>query len=300
MMRHSVRAAAILIAVVAAAAPASAGSSDEVRTQGTCTQGALATTVAAENLRPFVPDAFPLILDESGTATIFVYTLACDGYRVGDGADGGAMITGVAAFVRPPDGSPGVEGYDLLMTTDHSAYHRGVTALGLFQGLVEVTMTIDPVAGPVVGLEADTPWSYSPYSYSMTSAAPPPVGVTFPSVHWQLGSRGLVRSDYTHTSFILTPGVGEIRAAGESPLARILGATTVRAAGGILRFSFTGTTKLVEPSTPQSPSAPTKRPTARLAGERLADTGVGSQPAGVTLLASAAALAAVVRARQAG
>lgn len=273
-----------------------AAGSDEVATQGSCFQSALATAVNASDVRPFVPSEFPLVLEPAGKASVFIYTVDCDDYRVDGGPAGDTMITGVAAFVLPRDGSPGVEAYDILMTTDHAAFYSGMTGLGLFQGLVHATMTVAPVAGPVVGISADTPWSHSPYSYEMTAITPPPAGITFPSVHWQLGSRGLVRTDYTHSNFIITPGTGAISAAAGSPLATILGATTAQGAGGILQFSFTGVTKLVEPPPPPT-SSPNPRP--RVAGDRiLADTGVGTQHGGVGLTGAALLLAGFLRARR--
>ncbi len=148
------------------------------------------------------------------------------------------IFTGVAAFVKPPDGSLGVHAYDILMTVDDQEYFDHVAALGLEQGLVEVGFKTKPLAGPIVNVSANTPWEHSPYQWTLVAIKPPPFGIPFPSVHWQDGILGRVRTDGAHTNVLLAPGVGSVTATAGSPLAVILGAESATGAGGILRFSY--------------------------------------------------------------
>lgn len=211
---------------------------------GPCFQGALALTAPSANVRRYVPADFPLV-EAAGRAAIFAYTVRCEDFTVDDGPAQDVTLTGVAAFVLPPDGSLGVQVYDMLMTTDGLDFYQAVTELGLAQGFVEVGFTTRSVAGPVVQITADTPWVHSPYGWTLLAIKPPNVGVPFPSTHWQDGSRGRVRIDYAHSSLIITPGVGTLTAKAGSPLAHLLGTTSVTTPGAILQFSsFTAQTRL--------------------------------------------------------
>lgn len=204
---------------------------------GPCFQGALAFAVPTQNLRPFVPSDFPLV-GAAGRASIFIYTVSCEAVAIDGGTPRDLTFTGVAAFVRPPDGSLGVQAYDILMTVDDADYHAEVSALGLDQGLVDVGFKTVPVAGPVVKISANTPWAYSPYRWMLLAVKPPALGVPVPTVHWQDGALGRVRTDDAHTNLIVAPGVGSVTASPGSPLARILGGNSAVGVGAILRFSY--------------------------------------------------------------
>ena len=211
---------------------------------GPCFQGALALDAPVANVREFVPADFPLI-EAAGRAALFAYTVECRDVSLNGGPASTATLTGVAAFVRPPDGSPGVQAYDILMTADRRAYVRAHRALGLLHGLVRVGFERTAIAGPVLDIVANTPWRYSPYRWTLTALAPPPLGLPLTTVHWQDGSRGRVLIQYDHTDLIVTPGIGSLTAAPGSPLARLLGREEVPATpGAILQFSYTGTVTL--------------------------------------------------------
>ena len=228
---------AIGMLAIAVVAPARAEPAGFSSSGGPCFQGALALAVPAKNLRPFVPSDFPLV-GAAGRATIFIYTVSCEAVSIDGGTPRDLTFTGVAAFVLPPDGSPGVQAYDILMTVDDQEYFDHVTALGLEQGLVEVGFKTKKLAGPIVSVSANTPWEHSPYSWTLVAVKPPPYGIPLPTVHWQDGALGRVRTDDAHTNLILAPGVGRVTASPGSPLAQILGAESATGAGGILRFSY--------------------------------------------------------------
>lgn len=209
---------------------------------GPCYQGALALTAPVANVRAFVPDDFPL-LEAAGRAALFAYTVDCRDVAVEAGTPARARLTGVAAFVRPPDGSPGVEAYDIFMTADRADYVAAHTELGLFQGLVEVRFDRSGTL-PHVDISAETPWSYTPYAWNLTAVRAPKFGFPVTTVHWQDGTRGRVRIQYDHSDLIATPGIGSLTAAAGSPLAELLGSEQVHAPGAILRFSYSGTVAL--------------------------------------------------------
>lgn len=240
MIRIRVLALALVLAAGLPAASEPAGFSSS---GGPCFQGALALAVPTRNLRPFVPSDFPLI-GGGGRASIFVYTVSCRSVSIDGGAPRDLTFTGVAAFVRPPDGSPGVQAYDILMTVDDEDYYDEVTALGLQQGLVDVGFETTKAAGPIVRVSANTPWEYSPYRWTLLAVKPPAYGLPLPTVHWQDGALGRVRTDDAHTNLILAPGIAKISAAPGSPLALIMGAESATGFGAILRFSYTQTLKL--------------------------------------------------------
>lgn len=233
---------AVLILVIAA--PGRAQIDRFTHAGGPCFQGAVALDAPVANVREFVPADFPLI-EAAGRAALFAYTVECRAVSVNGGPASTATLTGVAAFVRPPDGSPGVQAYDILMTADRRDYVRAHNALGLLQGLVRVGFERTAAAGPILEIAADTPWRYSPYRWTLTAVAPPPAGVPLTTVHWQDGSRRRVLIEYDHTDLIVTPGIGSLTAAPGSPLARLLGTEHVPATpGAILQFSYTGTVTL--------------------------------------------------------
>lgn len=230
--------------IVAVAMPSAAQIDRFGHVGGPCFQGALALDAPVANVREFVPADFPLI-QAGGRAALFAYTVECERVSVTGGPESTARLTGVAAFVRPPDGSPGVQAYDILMTADRRDYVRAHNALGLLQGLVRVGFERTTVAGPVLDITAETPWRYSPYRWNLTAIAPPPAGLPLTTVHWQDGRRGRVLIEYDHTGLIVTPGFGSLTAAAGSPLARLLGTEEVTAApGAILQFSYSGTATL--------------------------------------------------------
>lgn len=234
----------IAVLILAIGAPGRAQIDRFTHAGGPCFQGALALDAPVANVREFVPEDFPLI-EAAGRASLFAYTVECQGVSVNDGPASTTTLTGVAAFVRPPDGSPGVQAYDILMTADRRDYVRAHRALGLLHGLVRVGFERTPVAGAVVDIDANTPWRYSPYRWTLTAVAPPPIGLALTTVHWQDGSRGRVLIQYDHTDLIVTPGIGSLSAAPGSPLARLLGTEHVETAvGAILQFSYTGSVTL--------------------------------------------------------
>ena len=185
------------------------------------------------------------MIQVAGRAALFAYTVEYRNVSVNGGPASTTTLTGVAAFVRPPDGSPGVQAYDILMTADRRDYVRAHRALGLLQGLVRVGFERTTVAGPVLDIAANTPWRYSPYRWTLAALAPPPLGIPLTTVHWQDGSRGRVLIEYDHTDLIVTLGIGSLSAAPGSPLAQLLGTDRVQtAAGAIIQFSYTGTVSL--------------------------------------------------------
>ena len=233
-------AVALTAAIVA---PVRAESTEFTHAGGPCFQGALALSAPIRNVREFVPPEFPLI-QAAGRAGLFAYTVECGSVSVNGGPASTATLTGVAAFVRPPDGSPGVQAYDILMTADREDYVAAHEELGLLMGNVTVGFEVTSILGPLVHVVAETPWAYSPYAWTLTAVRGPAQGMPLTTVHWQDGSRGRVLIEYAHTELNVTPGIGAIRAAPGSPLARLLGAEQQIAAGAILRFSYTGTVTL--------------------------------------------------------
>lgn len=228
---------------VLSSGPAAADNVSAYQQDGPCSQVALAIPVEAARLDPYVPDEF-LLKDIAGYTTLGVFAGVCD-----MSIDGGARQPGVVAGVFAndtvdPEGN--AAGFDLSWVTSSLASYDAYRSLG-FGELSTGAAYNEEAVGPTTLIEADVPDGYVPFSISMVAANGGAEEVEFPllSVHWDAGTRGFVRGTYDHVVHRAGGGVAELTAAPGTPLAYILNAETVTAAGFFLQFDHTGTVELV-------------------------------------------------------
>ena len=242
MQGTAVLSSLVITAVLAVATATAAAKPITLRAD--CVQGAAGLAADREEVRSRVPAQFQLI-EAGDQALIFLYTVECASWQVDGGEPRPNTTTAIAAFVH---GANGPEAFDIYGThSDRSVVKAYKQELGLSYGRAEPTFDLTSPLPGALALTSEVPYSKAPFAFSITGTETSPVGVEFPSVHWQLGSRGLVRHSYTHNPFHASGAFGEVTAPAGSPLADMMGAESASAGGTFFRFVVNGVS---EPATP--------------------------------------------------
>ncbi len=238
--------AMLVVATLFIASPTQARSRTLV-TDGDCQQIAAFVAVPIENVRSLVPASFAIVGEETGDAQVLVTGGRCDSWSL-DGQPVPPLEFGLVSVAAYPKGrDPGLEGYDLWWQADQHNTHLRWRALGIFSAFVP-DLAFSVQRGPTGGVasaSAWVPWRESPFSISGEVMDAPPRPIEFPSAHWYEGRHGRVFGDHVNTKGGVLPALVTIRAEAGSPLARVLGSTTVNIVGGYLDFHHFGTTGLV-------------------------------------------------------
>lgn len=244
---------AIAAAVVTVAAPPSALADTDrsYDTSGHCTIAGAFIKTDPDNVRPYLPEAFPPDVDPAGNATLQIEFFECAPFVV-DGRDGPTRIgsTVTVGVVPHPgvetDNTEGVWGYDLWSADSRSDHHAAASRLGYNVPLVKQSTFDLTRLGAVDRVTATVPYDYSPYAFELTAGTPPPTSIEHTGYHYHLGPHGLVEITYPLEILSASTGVATVTAAPGSPLAEILGAESRTSAGLLLTLDFIGEHRLVE------------------------------------------------------
>jgi hypothetical protein len=233
-----------LTITAALAATTAAVAAEPVMLTADCVQGAAGLAADGAEVRSRVPAQFELI-EAGDKALIFLYTVECSTWQVNGGSAGPNTTTAIAAFVH---GASGPEAFDIYGThSDRGVVKTYKKQLGLNYGRADATFDLTSPLPGALALTSEVPYEKAPFAFSITGTETSPVGVEFPSVHWQLGSRGLVRHTYTHNPFHASGAFGEVTAPAGSPLADMMGAESASTGGTFFRFVVNGVSELATP-----------------------------------------------------
>ena len=234
--------AGLLMAPYATAQGSGEGGSRSIETSWDCLAAILAIPVDADRVASYVPAPFT-VQEIAGQALLGVVVEDCT-TTVGGGEPFQHVLSVVIVKVNDPATSGAEAGadtddfYDLLWGTSSPRYHAAAAPLGFATYIPKSRFGVNQVGDQLKVIEADVPWSESPFSVSVTTGEPPEANSESISVHWGLGRGGVVRTHYVHDVTRASGSIGTLRVTRGTLLAEILGAEEVTAPAVIERFTI--------------------------------------------------------------
>jgi hypothetical protein len=128
-----------------------------------------------------------------------------------------------------------------------------MAGVGVRGGRVDGLTVEDAGAGPIERATANVPWAPSTYELGIEAAVPGTASAA--TTWWHRGPSGFVRLGYRFPRSSVRTGTGRVTARAGSPLAQLLGGTSVDGSGSVTRLDFAGRVT-AERSPGSSPSAP--------------------------------------------
>ena len=230
---------AALIAAGSLAATANAATPATMTAEGTCEQVGAVVLVDTARLRPYVPAGFP-IASFLGRSPLMVTGGRCDPHSVDHRRSAPNTFGLVLALASHPDNplDTNAHAYDLWWQNSERRTAEGYRRMGIRSERAR-GLAVSSNAGSWV-FDASRAHRFPAQVEVELGADVPGPALELTTHHWHDGRHGRVLIDPLHTGFGLDAGLGRVSAPAGSPLAEILGGRTATGAGGVLRFSFTG------------------------------------------------------------
>jgi hypothetical protein len=258
--------AILILAVLAAAIPASASAQQSARGftwAGTCTEPIFTTYIDTAVADKYVPDRFEVKESAPGKVLFGVTAGDCHDFSVNGAPHGSYRFSEAVVQIEPPDGSQplGTHFYNLWQVVDSATLRAQWTSLGTYGARVDALAVETDVGALASTGEVVVPWEGAPHRLTVETGGPQtPIGNSDFDPEggngWHLGPHGRVQIDFSLGSYSPSQprwaqaGTATLEAPAGSPVAELLGAEEGRGAkatgaGIITRFSFDGRARLL-------------------------------------------------------
>ena len=230
---------AVFIAVVlvagAAATPVPAGAETPAGSPGIsysalgCVEPVALVTVPRATLRLALPDPFRIRELAPGIVGLGVAVASCESISVAGREAGPGRFSDVGVMIESPDGSGGEHLYQLWQVSDHHDLVRLMSTVGMATDSADISFektSVSATAGVSSNLSDD-------YELSVFTNPPETGTGTGSNTWWHDGSHGVVRVRNEGKEFAINLGTYMLKLADGSPLAEMLGMTTLTGVGAI-------------------------------------------------------------------